>query len=70
MLYSFGAIRTIGPIRRKSDSVDGDFGTRRAIFLMQFNISFFEMPLVNLLQFPETSEACDEWAGNPPQWCG
>lgn len=46
------------------------FWTRRTIFPMQFNISFLEMPFVNLLQFPEASEACEEWAGNPPKWCG
>jgi hypothetical protein len=37
---------------------------------MQFDISLLEMPFVSLLQFPETSEACEEWAGNPPKWRG
>ena len=43
---------------------------KRTIFSMQFNISLLEMPFVNLLQFPETSEACEEWAGNPPKGRG
>jgi hypothetical protein len=37
---------------------------------MQFDISLLEMPFVSLLQFPETSEACEEWAGNPLKWRG